>query len=236
MRWLNALKRSLSSDNDGELGRADLVALVAQGILSLGRRGTRGEWVFPEAVIVRVHAASGSLEVLRAWANDPVTEAEITARLLNERVEARDAPFRRWEIEIGDAEGVDVVGDPSAIFAVLVVEGGDRDGDRFPLGAGRREWRLGRGRWHTDQRVQNDVMLSETATWLSRAAAILRRSGSGFEIEARDQGDYIVVMPREGAPRRPAMTASGRVSLALGDRVEFNDGGQACVALRLEAS
>lgn len=236
MRWLQGLKSSLASDTDGELGRADLVSRVVAGIVSLRRRGTHGEWVFPEAVIVKVRAASGSLEVLRGWGNDPVTESEVTARVLNERVEARDIPARRWEFEIGESDGVEVVDDPSPIFAVLLVEGGDRDGDRFPLGPGRREWRLGRGQWHIDQRVQNDIVLSESAKWLSRAAAILHRSGNGFEVEARDQGDYVVVRSREGAPRHPAMTASGRVSVAPGDRVEFHDGGQAVISLRLEAS
>lgn len=236
MRWLDELKRSFSADNDGELGRADLVSLTAKGIVALGRRGSKGEWVFPPGVIVQVRASEGSLETLRRWAADPNTEQEITAKLLNERISVSDLPARRWVVEFGESDGVEVIEDPSPVFAVLVVEGGDKDGDRFPVGPGRREWRLGRGRWHADNRVQNDIVLSETATWLSRAAAVLRRTGTGFELEARDQGEYVVVVPREGTPRRPAMTAMGRVPVAIGDRIEFHDGKEAHVALRLEPS
>lgn len=234
MRWLDDLKRTLKSDNDGELGRADLIAMAARGIEALARRDSKGALVFPPGVILKVTAADGSLETLRAWAADPATEAQITARLLNLRIEAHDLPARRWEVGPGEVNGVEVVEDPSPVLAILVVEGGDRDGDRYPVGPGRREWRLGRGRWHADNRLQNDVVLSETAAWVSRAAAVLRRTPGGFELEARDQGEFVVVVPRDGTPKRPAMTASGRVPLSVGDRVEFHDGKDAQVALRLE--
>ncbi len=234
MRWLDDLKRTLGSDNDGELGYTDLVTMAARGMLALARRDARGAWVFPPGVIVRVTAAEGSLETLRGWAADPATEREVTARLLNERVEAQDLPARRWEVLAGEHDGIEVVEDPSPVFAVLVVEGGDRDGDRYPVGPGRREWRLGRGRWHADNRLQNDVVLSDGAAWVSRAAAVLRRTAGGFELEARDQGEFVVVVPRDGTPKRPAMTASGRVTLGVGDRVEFHDGKEARLALRLE--
>ena len=158
-RWLDELKRTLGADNDGELGRADLVAMTFRGILQLGRRDSLGSLVFPPGVIVRVTAREGSLETLRVWAADPATEAEVTARLLNERVDVNDLPARRWEVAHGEADAVEVVEDPAPVLMVLVVEGGDRDGDRYPVGPGRREWRLGRGRWHTDHRSQNDVVL-----------------------------------------------------------------------------
>lgn len=146
-----------------------------------------------------------------------------------------DQPVRRWEVERGEADAVEVLEDASPLFAVLVVAGGDRDGDRFPVGAGAREWRIGRGRWHADNRLQNDIVLSESAVWLSRAAAVLRRTAGGFELEARDQGEYVVVLPRDGTPRRPAMSASGRVALAVGDEIEFHDGKEARLRLRVEA-
>ncbi len=236
MRWFDDLRRSFAADTDGELGRADLVSLAARGILDLARRDLKGEPSFPPGVILRVSAREGSLETLRGWAADPTTEREITARLLNERLDPSVLPARRWEVERGERDGVEVVEDPAPVLGVLVVEGGDHDGDRYPIGPARREWRIGRGRWHTDNRVQNDVVLAEAAPWLSRGAAILRRTGSGFEIEARDQGEFVVVLPRDGTPRRPAMTASGRVPVALGDRVEFHDGREARIALRLEAA
>ncbi len=235
MRWLESLKRVLGQDTDAELGRADLVALAARGILSMGRRDARGKLVFPPGVVLRVTAADSSLETLRAWARDAATEQEVSARLLNEGVEAVDQPVRRWEVDRGEADSVEVIEDASPVYALLVVVGGDRDGDRFPVGAGAREWRIGRGRWHADNRLQNDIVLSESAAWLSRAAAVLRRTGAGFELEARDQGEYVVVIRKDGGRRRPAMSASGRVPLTLGDEIEFHDGKESRLALRVEA-
>ena len=213
-----------------------MVVLASRGILALARRDAHGVMVLPPGVILRVTAGEGSLETLRAWAKDPATDAEIDARLLNERFDAAALPARRWLIEFGEKNGIEVLEDAAPVLAILVVEGGDRDGDRLPVGPGRREWRIGRGRWHADNRLQNDVVLSETAMWLSKAAAILRRVGTGFEIESRDQGEYLVVVPRDGTPVRPAMTAAGKVSLAIGDRVEFHDGKTGLVALRIESA
>jgi hypothetical protein len=235
MGWLEKFKRVIGQDTDGELGRADLVALASRGILSLGRRDERGKLVYPPGVVLRVTACDRSLETLRAWARDPATEAEVSARLLNEGIAAGDQPVRRWEVERGEEDRVEVIEDASPVYAVLVVSGGDRDGDRFPVGAGAREWRIGRGRWHADNRLQNDIVLSDAATWLSRAAAVLRRTPGGFELESRDQGEYVAVHPRDGTPRRPAMSASGRVAVAIGDHVEFHDGNAARLLLRVEA-
>ena len=221
MRWLETMKRVLGGDSDGELGRADLVVLAARGVLAMGRRDTRGKMVYPPGVVIRVLAADSSLETLRGWARDPATESEVSARLLNEGVELIDQPVRRWEVERGETNSVEVVE--------------DRDGDRFPVGAGAREWRIGRGRWHADNRLQNDIVLSESASWLSRAAAVLRRTAGGFELEARDQGEYVVVLPQNGTPRRPAMSASGRAVVAIGDEIQFHDGADARLSLRVEA-
>lgn len=239
MRWLKEVAQKLgmqaASDNDGELGGADLVVLASQGILALARRDARGKSVLPSGVVLRVTATEGSLEILRVWAHDPATDSEIDARLLNERFERGALPARRWEIERGETNAIVVVEDASPILAMFVVEGADRDGDRVPVGPGRREWRVGRGRWHADNRLQNDIVLSETEAWLSKAAAIIRREGAGFEVESRDQGEYLVVVPRDGTPVRPAMTAAGRVTVSVGDRIEFHDGKSAMVALRIEA-
>ncbi len=235
MRWFEEFKGVLGRDNDGELGRADLVALAARGILSMARRDAKGNMVLPPGVLIAVTAADGSLETLRGWVKDPATNKEIDARLLNERIDAADLPARRWTVARADKNGLEVVDDPDPVVAVLVVDGGDRHGDRFPVGPGRREWRIGRGRWHGDNRLPNDIVLAESAPWLSRGAAVLRRAGSGFEVESRAQGEFLVVIPRDGTPRRPALTASGRVPLHVGDLLEFHDGNDASIRLRVEA-
>ncbi len=234
MRWIDAIKGVVDDGSDGELGGADLLAQAAKGIMALAVRDARGKMALPAGVEIRVTAAEGSLDTLQAWTRSAETNREIDARLLNERVEPADLPVRRWTVQRGEKNSIEVVDDPDPVIAILVVEGGDRDGDRFVVGPGRREWRMGRGRWHSDSRLPNDIVLADAAPWLSRGAAILRRLGSGFEVESRDQGECLVVHPRDGTPRRPALTASGRVALATGDWIEFHDGNDARLVLRVE--
>lgn len=235
MGWLDEMKRRLSDDaSDGDLDRPDLLRQVVRGVLAMRRRGSGGEEVFPAGVLVRV-TTPGSLETLRAWVTDPTFEADVEARLVNELARPGDLPVRRYLIEAGEKNAVSLSEDAAPTIAVIVVEGGDRDGDRYPVGANRREWRVGRGRWHTENRLPNDIILSEGARWVSRAAAVLRRSGALFEVESREQGEFVVVLPAQGAPQRPAMTATRRVPVRLGDRIEFHDGKEARISLSVRA-
>jgi hypothetical protein len=210
--------------HDGEVSRDSLVREVARGILDLRRRGTRGVEEFPVAVKVQLGALPGELAVVRAWTEDPAFDREIDARLLNELAQPGELPARRYDFSPAGAGVPLVVEERHAIAAVLVVVGGDRDGSRYPIAHGRREWRAGRGAWHGDTRLPNDIVLAEEARWLSRAAAVLHRAGAMFEVEARDQGEHLVVLSRDAAPRRPAMTAAGRAPAAVGDRIVFHDG------------
>jgi hypothetical protein len=168
---------------------------------------------------------------------DPAFERDLEARLQNRLVAADLLPARRYHVERGEPVGVTVHEDEHALAGVLVVEGGDNDGHRFPVDLARREWRIGRGRWHQerpdDQRLPNDIVLTESLAWVSRAAAILRRSGALFEVEVRQQGEFLLVVRRDGTQVRPAMTASGRAPLRVGDRLELHDGHDGRVALRL---
>ncbi|MFZ5480570.1 MAG: hypothetical protein ACOZNI_27655 [Myxococcota bacterium] len=239
MSLFDKLKRSLSGGED-ELGRDDLLRRVEDGILALKRHGARGREVFPAGVRVRVVAADGSLATLRGFVADPAFERELEARLANRLATPDQLPARRYEVVAGEPTDVTVIEDPDRVAAVLVIEGGDRDGDRFPVELGRREWRVGRGKWHQerpdDQRLPNDIVLTESLAWVSRAAAIVRRAGALLEVEARQQGEFLVVVKRDGTQQRPAMTASGRIPLAVGDRVELHDGQNGRVALRVESA
>jgi hypothetical protein len=69
---------------------------------------------------------------------------------------------------------------------------------------------------------------------VSRAAALVRRSGAFLEVEARQQGEFLMLVRRDGTQLRPALTAAGRLPLAPGDRLVFHDGGQNEIVLRLE--
>lgn len=213
-----------AADDDGELGREDLLRQTVKGILALRRHGARGVDEFPAAVLVHITVATGSIETLRRWTRDSAFEREMEARLLNELATPGDLPARRYDIAAGERDGIEVSEDAAPIWAVLVIDGGDRDKDRYPVEGARREWRLGRGPWHVDHRLPNDIILATEDRWVSRAAAILHRTGALFEVEAREQGEFLVVHPRDGTPKRPAMVPSGRVAVQIGDTLEFHDG------------
>ncbi len=236
MSLFDKIRRSFAGGED-ELGRDDLLRHIEDGILRFKRHGSRGREVFPSGVHVRITAAEGSLATLRAFVRDASFERDLEARLQNRLVAVEALPARRYTVQQGDAPGVVVEEDEQALAGVLIVEGGDHDGHRFPIDLARKDWRIGRGRWHQehpgDQRLPNDVIVTESASFVSRAAAILRRSGAFLEVESRQQGDFLIVVRADGTQLRPAMTASGRAPLRVGDRLELHDGREARIGLRL---
>lgn len=237
MGILDKLKQTFSGGDD-ELSRDDVLREVESGILALARHGRRGREVFPPGVRVRITAAEGSLESLRAFVAGPGFERDLEARLRNRLVDPEHLPARRYEVTAGEASRIVVEDDASALLGTFVVQGGDQDGARYPIELTRKEWRIGRGAWHQerpdDQRLPNDLVVTETLPWVSRAAAIVRRTGAVMEVESRQQGEFLVVVRRDGTQLRPSMTASGRAPLAPGDRLLFHDGGQGRVELRIE--
>lgn len=229
---------TVASAGDDELGREDLLREACDGVLKLKRHGAKGKEVFPPGVIVRVTARDGSLESLRRFVADSTFEQDLDAMLKNRLTEPGVLPARRYVITLGDRNRVLVEDDALGVQAQLVVEGGDKDGDVYLVALSQREWRLGRGRWHQesgdDQRIANDVVLSETLPWVSRAAAVLERSGAFLEVVSRQQKDFLVVVKADGAKIRPHLTASGRAPIAVGDRLEFHDGVSGVLTLRVE--
>lgn len=238
MGIFDRLNRMLGAD-EGELGREELLGRAVEGILALRRHGRRGVDTFPAGVVVRVTAADGSLETLRRFVAEPSFERDLEASLLNRLARAERLPTRRYKVERGEAAAVVVEEDTRTAQGRFVVEGGDLDGESAPIELTRQEWRVGRGRWHQeradDQNLPNDLLVTETLPWVSRAAAIIRRKGAFLEVEARAQGEFLVVIKADGTQVRPAMTATGRVPLALGDRLRFHDGAVGEVLLRLDA-
>lgn len=241
MRWsdriVGRIKGALSGGEE-ELGREDLLRKVEDGLLALRRHGAGGREVFPPGVRVTVTVAEGSVHTLRTFVEEPTFERELEARLRNRLVAPGPLPARRYVFEAGAAPRVEVQEDDSLLLAVLVVEGGDADGSRVVVDLGRKEIRLGRGRWHAeaqgDQRLLNDLVVTEEARFVSRAAAVIRRVGSLLELEPRAQGDFLLVIQKDGNQVRPALTASGKVRLQPGDRLDFHDGGAQHIHVRVE--
>jgi len=233
---IDTLRRVLGG-GDHELHRDDLLRRSEEGVWRLRSFGARGEECFPPAVVVRVTLASGSPDVARGLVTDPAFARDLEARLLNRLVHPRPdgLPVVRWEVATGPTDTVTVVEDPRPAAAHLFIRGGDRDGACVVLAAGQREFRVGRGPWHGRDRVlANDVVASESDAFVSRAAALLIRSGAVLEVESRDQGECLQVLRPDGARIRPARTASGRVRIGPGDTLAFDDGEGHQVLLVLE--
>lgn len=237
MKLLDKLKETWAA-GDGEFSRDDVLREVERGILALARRGVRGRETFPPSVLVTITAAEGGVETLRGFVTDPSFERDLEARLQNRLLDPQALPARRYTVALGDRPGVAVAEDATTVQGSFVVTGGDRDGSRYPVELSRKEWRVGRGPWHqerpNDQRLPNDIVATDSLAWVSRAAAIVRRSGAFLEVESRQQGDFLLVVRKDGTQLRPAMTASGRIPLAFGDRLVLHDGGAGRVELRLE--
>jgi hypothetical protein len=230
--------RKLLSGGADELGRDDLLRRVVDGCFALKTFGARGAEVFPRSVLVRVQVASGAVELIRNLVEEPAFDREIEARLLNRMVDAqkRALPLRRYVVESGERDQVRVEEDGHGALVCLRIEGGDLDGRLLELLSARQEFRLGRGAWHGgDQRIPNDLVVTDSLVFVSRAAAVLRRAGTLFELESRDQRECLAVVRPTGERIRPALSASGRCLVQPGDCIELNDGRGVAIRLFLEA-
>lgn len=219
-----------------ELGQPDLLRRVTDGIVSLARHADRGLPVLPPEVEVRIKVGDGGVQVIERFVQDPAFDREVEARVLNELVRLRPdgLPVRRYVVEPGERNAVEVREAPLRRFR-LRIQGGDRDGAAITLPVARRQYLLGRGDWHGDEmQVANDVALCEGERAVSRRAARLHRSAAGLELESLDQREALIVQKADGERVRPALTASGRVSVVPGDRVEFTDGKRAVLTVFVE--
>ena len=219
-----------------ELGQPDLLRRVTAGIVALARHADRGIPVLPAEVEVRIRVGDGGVQTIERFVQDPAFDREVEARVLNELVRLRPdgLPVRRYLVEAAERTAVEVKEAPLRRFR-LRIQGGDRDGATVTLPATRRQYLLGRGDWHGEEmQVANDVVLSEGERAVSRRAARLHRSAAGLELESLDQREALVVEKPDGERLRPALTASGRVPLAYGDRIEFTDGRRPVVTFVLE--
>ena len=208
-----------------ELGQPDLLRRVTAGIVALARHAERGIPVLPPEVEVRIRV-SGGTQTIERFLQDPSFDREVEARVLNELVRLRPEglPVRRYVVEAADRTAIEVKEAPLRRFR-LRIQGGDRDGAAIMLPPTRRQYLLGRGDWHGDEmQVANDVVLSQSERAVSRRAARLHRSAAGLELESLDQREAVLVEKQDGERVRPALTASGRVPLAFGDRIVFTDG------------
>jgi hypothetical protein len=233
MGWLGGLFRG----GGGELGWDDVIRHVVRAVGVLARRGERGRVVFPPEVVVRIEVAGGGAEVVRGFVKKRELDAEVGAALANEHdCDPAELPRREYVVAAG-AETKITAAEGSARAWEIAIEGGDLDGRTVRLPSGRKDARFGRGEWHgKEQQVKNDVVVCESAEFVSRRAGRLTHAGSALEVEALDQGDSLVVRRSSGEAVRPARTSKGRAAVQSGDVVELGDGHGGAIRLHVRCT
>jgi len=225
------LPRFLRGGRD-ELGFDDLVARAVDAAYEHGHRGERGRMTFPSAVTIRFEAKDASVEVVRRFVHAPEFDGKVAAALANRADTAvSDLPEREYVVAVGASTRVAATAVTPRPH-VLRIRGGDRDGVSTTVASVTRELRFGRGSIHgVDRGVPNDLVLCESAEFVSRRAGRIFVIGSRLEVESLDQGDTLVVRRASGEAIRPARTAKGRVALTAGDAIELPDGRGNAIAI-----
>jgi hypothetical protein len=223
MGWLSNMLRG----GDDELGWDDLIRRIVDAISELRRFGPKGEVAFPDEVIVRITVAEGSVGVIQSFLDRPDLDREVTAALANKHdVPAEALPARSYLVSAADRTSVTATeGAPKAWR--FTIGGGDRDAQSLVLPSGWTELGFGRG-------TDNELVVCDKTTFVSRRAGRLHRAGHLVEVAAQDQGDELIVRRASGEMVRPARTSRGRVVLKEGDAIELGDGRGSVVRLVLE--
>lgn len=222
----DALKRAFDGGRD-ELSRDNLMRWVVDRIVALREYGKHGEHALPPEVEVTLTVPAERVELVRGFVEDVTFDREVGDELLNRLVgmARQSLPPRLYAVEAGESVQLSVVGRRGATALRLTIAGGDRDGATLVIPPGQKVVRMGRGPWHgPDQQERNDLVISNTHSFVSRRAARLRRVGAIWEIESLDQGECLVVCRMDGARIRPHHTPNGWVLVRWGDSIEFNDG------------
>lgn len=222
--------------DQGEFGKPDVLRRTVEGILKLRRHADRGVELLPQEVEVTITVGEGSVQLVERFVEDPAFDREVEAEVRNRLVNSPEGqvPARRYFVQPGKKTEVVVVESRPRSYQLRIL-GGDRDGAVVGLPTSKRDFLLGRGQWHgEDQNVANDIVVSENERTISRKAARLHRVGAGFELQASDQREALTVLRPDGTRQRPALAATGRVGLRPGDLIEFTDGNEPVLTLRLE--
>ncbi len=234
---IRSLFRKTPSVRDRDLlDQSTLRQRVVAGIMALSQRWRRGADALPLAVAVTIQVGDdASLSVVERFIDDPAFDTDVGADLSNRLVGSRvDAmPVRLYRVEPGPHNDLKVTEALSGTLAWLTVEGGDCHGTTLEIEVTRAEYRLGRGDWHGDDTVANDLVVSHGDRFVSRRAAVLRRAGARLEVASRGQGDNLLVIHADGKTVRPSHTRRGRLRIQPGDSIALTDGGARQVTLRL---
>ncbi len=237
---MNRIKQAVAGNDDGSadsLDEATLRQTLVERILALRQRGPMGVDQLPQVVEVTISVSDDrSVDVVRGYVDDPGFDDEVGAALANRLVGVgANIPLRLYTVERAGKTSIAVHEADGGAWAQMRIEGGDRDGVRVAIAGDRPRYHLGRGDWHGDgEAPANDIIVSDGDRFISRRAGVLRRAGSGLEITSLDQGEFLVVIRPNDQRLRPTHARSGRIRLAIGDRIELTDGRRQRIVLHLE--
>lgn len=226
--WLRSLIRSGSS----EFGAHDLQRFVVDAIKMLSERDHAGKEVLPSSIHIAISASADRLELAQRFVQEPSFDAEVRTALLNELygLPTQGVPAWTFSFAVGEPK-VRATTAQSRALGWLNVLDGDRAGSVLPIPALKRPLTLGRSTFHGDNVVRNDIVLSDSARFVSRRAAALHRTGSQLWLESRDQGDALWLERSSGEQLRPTNTIEKRLQLLPGDRIIFSDGRKEQIAV-----
>ncbi|MBX2796209.1 MAG: FHA domain-containing protein [Myxococcales bacterium] len=234
--WSDFLARAFTGGAD-ELTADNLVRLVVEGIVNMRTRGRKGVTHLPTEVEVVVTVNSGSIGVVRRFIEDSSFEEEICQRLLNRLLDVPQSahPLRLYKVAAGERNSVEVHEVSQPLELAFEIRGGQFDGQEISVPTSQRDLRMGRGPHHGGDHDQNDLIVTEQDTFVSRRAARIRRLGGHIRIRALDQGDELVVVKPNGERVRPNRTIESWAPVRPGDRIELTDGSDAKITLVLKS-
>jgi len=212
----------------GPGGPDELRRRVVEALLVHQGGGARGRASFPPALEVTVTVPADQVARVERMTDDPSFDPSVADRLLNElaRASRDDLPVRVYAVVDGDRLAVVAEPTDEGAGVALFVLDGDRAGERLVLPLTEEELRIGRGPNHGPaDAVANDLVVTATEKWVSRAAATIRRAGAAAILKVVDQGEDLVGGDGAGGRKRPARTRERSVRVERGDVIELRDPG-----------
>jgi len=216
------------------------LALRAAVDAVMGHRSREGSTEhFPEAIVVRYEVAGPGRAALLRWVERPDFARDLEERVVNRlaRSGSDGLPALEFEVVESDADHCRAIEVARPVPTRLVLEssrfGWGRD---YTLPASQRVFLVGRGPWRGDSPTSgnNDIVLPEFASFVSRRAVELERHGSRLRLTpGAGQRRYVLAYHADGG--RIVADNHGRLGLSAGDLFRlFGASPELSITLRFE--
>ena len=237
-RWLRGgLRRT-----DREIGYEELKRAVFDAIQGLHSYGPRGVSTFPAGLMLSIECPPQHRAVVAGYLDLSELRDDVEALLLNENPRLSRAGLPVWRGELANGPRFRVTASAAEQGAhgvqgrvVLVVANGDCANRWLEVPLKKQSLYVGRGEWHDYHAgLRNDLQVTQTAGFVSRAALVVRRSGAHIEVNARGEAAQYTLIHRAGG-RRLSLNRSRTpwVTVEAGDTVHFGDGTDQSIQLHV---